>query len=383
MAHRTLRLVRHEVCVTCLCRLGAIPRLSWMPGHARHDETCVGYFISVLIVWLLVTSLGGDMRATLPSPGAASAKFVTIVLGAAGGLSEDNLTSYLLAPLGENRFIALDAGTLLAGIRVAASRGSFADIHVPPESSLTLAGWILQKQIKAYVLSHAHLDHTSGLILNAPDDSPKPILGLDATLDTLRDHMFNWQVWPNFGNEGRAPQLRKYVYQRLRPGQEYVIPETSMTLRAFPLSHAGSPSTAFLIHAAGFYVLYCGDTGPDAVEQRDTLYILWKTVAPLVRTGQLRAIFLEVSYPDERPDHLLFGHLTPTWLLRELDRLAQLVHPQQPQEALHGLSIVVTHIKPELTQGPPPQERITQQLQAGNTLGMRLIIASQGSRIEF
>ena len=50
-------------------------------------------------------------------------------------------------------------------------------------------------------LSHAHLDHISGLILNAPDDSPKPILGLDATIDTLRDHVFNWRVWPNFGNE--------------------------------------------------------------------------------------------------------------------------------------------------------------------------------------
>jgi cAMP phosphodiesterase len=56
----------------------------------------------------------------------------------------------------------------------------------------------------------------------------------------------------------------------MQPGQEYAILDTSMTIRAFPLSHAGTPSTAFLIQAAGFYVLYCGDTGPDAVEQRVT-----------------------------------------------------------------------------------------------------------------
>jgi len=336
----------------------------------------------VLLV-LLVTVVRGDGHADLPDPGSASAQFVTIVLGAAGGVHEANLTAYLLAPIGERRFIALDAGTVLSGLQVAIKMGSFADIQVPPTSPLTLEGWILHEHIKAYVLSHAHLDHISGLILNAPDDSPKPILGLDATIDTLRDHVFNWQVWPNFGNEGRAPQLRQYAYRRLQPAQAYAIPDTSMTIQAFPLSHAGALSTAFLIQSAGFYVLYCGDTGPDAVEQRDNLHTLWTVIAPLVQAKKLRAIFLEVSYPDERPDHLLFGHLTPRWLMAELGHLAQIVQPQHPHAALHGLTIVVTHIKPALTQGLSPQERITQQLQAHNALGVRFIVASQGSRIEF
>lgn len=101
-----------------------------------------------------------------------------------------------------------------------------------------------------------------------------------------------------------------------------------------------------------------------------------------MRTGQLRAIFLEVSYAAERPDHLLFGHLTPTWLMKELGRLAQIVHPWQPQTALHELTVVVTHIKPELTSGLAPQEHIAQQLQARNDLGVRFIIAAQGSRLE-
>ena len=110
---------------------------------------------------------------------------------------------------------------------------------------------------------------------------------------------------------------------------------------------------------------------------------LWTVIAPLVQAKKLRAIFLEVSYPDERPDHLLFGHLTPRWLMEELGRLAQVVHPQDPHAALQGLTVVVTHIKPALTQGPSPQERIVQQLQARNTLGVRFIIPSQGSRLEF
>src|SRR5262249_36738013 len=353
--------------------------LWWHPGRPSMSKSNLWRRATWAIVFLVVTALSGTGRtepppATVSAEGgaqrvaaftasarhqfngapslSAAAKFVSIVLGAAGGLSEDNLTSYLLAPVADTRFIALDAGTLLSGIKVAIDRGSFADIHVPPESSMTLAGWILRQDVKAYALSHAHLHHISGLILNSPDDSQKPILGLAATLDALRDHVFNWQLWPNFGNEGREPQLQKYVYRRLLPAQEYAIPDTSLTIQPFPLSHAGSVSTAFLIQAAGFYVLYCGDTGPDAVEHTDNLHTLWSPIAPLVRSGQLRAIFLEASYTAERPDHLLFGHLTPTWLLRELGHLAQLVQPQQAQEALHGLTVVVTHIKPELTSSP-------------------------------
>ena len=130
-------------------------------------------------------------------------------------------------------------------------------------------------------------------------------------------------------------------------------------------------------------MLHCGATGPDAVEHRDNLHTLWSVTAPLVHANKLRAIFLEVSYPDERPDHLLFGHLTPRWLMEELGHLAQLVQPQHPHAALHGLTIVVTHIKPALTPGPSPQERITPQLQARHALGGRFIVPSQGSRMGF
>ena len=198
--------------------------------HGSHRPPAWWQRCGLVLLVLLITAVRGDGHADVPDPGAASAQFVTIVLGAAGGLQEANLSAYLLAPIRERRFIALDTGTVLSGLQVAIKMNSFVDIQVPPASSLRLEGWILREHIKAYVLSHAHLDHVSGLILNAPDDSPKPILGLDATLDTLRDHVFNWQVWPNFGNEGRAPQLRQYAYQRLQPAQAYAIPGTAMTI---------------------------------------------------------------------------------------------------------------------------------------------------------
>jgi len=69
--------------------------------------------------------------------------------------------------------------------------------------------------------------------------------------------------------------------------------------------------------------------------------------------------------------------------MAELGHLAQLGDSQHPQVALQGLTVVITHIKPVLTSGPSPQEQIAQQLQARNTLGVRFIVPSQGSRLEF
>lgn len=309
-------------------------------------------------------------------------KFVAIVLGASGGLREDNLSSYLLAPKGSTDFIALDAGTLLAGIVKAESLGSFQDIMVPSESNLTREGRILTHHIKAYLISHPHLDHLAGLIINSPDDTNKPILGLPSTIDNTRDHVFNGTIWPNFGNEGKSA-LKKFRYVRILPEQTYSIPETTMTVEAFELSHASSPSTAFLIHSGGVAVLYFGDTGADETEGSNRMKRVWTRVAPLVREQQLRGIFLEVSYPEERPQNQLYGHLTPSLLMKELHQLARLVNPTSPENALQNLLVMVTHMKPSFKQGQTPERQIIQQLHELNDLGIRFLTPHQGQRIEF
>ena len=45
-------------------------------------------------------------------------------------------------------------------------------------------------------------------------------------------------------------------------------------------------------------------------------------IAPLIKSKQLKAIFIETSFPDEQPDKTLFGHLTPHWLMKEMHDLA-------------------------------------------------------------
>ena len=53
-----------------------------------------------------------------------------------------------------------------------------------------------------------------------------------------------------------------------------------MSVEAFPLSHGGLQSTAFLIKNGDAAVLYLGDTGPDEIEKSQNLHFLWQAVAP-------------------------------------------------------------------------------------------------------
>jgi cAMP phosphodiesterase len=297
---------------------------------------------------------------------AVAPAFRVVPLGVKGGLAEGNLSAYLVAATGSPDFVALDAGSLRPGAEKAVASHVFT---TPVED-------VLRQSIKGYCISHPHLDHVAGLLLNAPDDAPKPIYGLPACLATLQDDYFNWRAWPNFGDGGRVPALGKYQLRALVPGQATLLASTTLSVQAFGLSHGpGTQSTAFLVRNGDAYLLYLGDTGADEVEQAHCLRDLWQAVAPLVRAHQLRGIFIEASYPNAQPVAQLFGHLTPALLLRELGVLAQLAGPA----ALRGLPVVVTHLKP--TAGN--EALITAQLAAGNTLGLKLMLPEQGRELAF
>ncbi len=340
--------------------------------------------IACLVVAIVTNSmLYGCTRLPVPSQ-AGDAKFMAIPLGTKGGSAEGNLSAYLLAPTGDLNFIAFDAGTILTGLQRAREKGSLQGVEIPADSQLSLEGAVLRHHIKAYAISHPHMDHVAGMVLNAPDDSSKPVLGLPSTIDGIRDHLFNWEIWPNFADEGRGFLLRKHRYVRLTPGKKFRVERTAMAIVPYELSHSGGYlSTAFLVEADGAHMLYFGDVGPDAVEESNKMRQVWSAVAPLVRKRALHGIFLEVSFPNNRPDHLLFGHLTPKWMMEELRTLANLVNPAQPQEALRGLKVVVTHIKPSLNQDDTPERVIMNELSELNDLGVEFILPESGQSLVF
>lgn len=293
------------------------------------------------------------------------ASFQIVPLGVKGGIDEKNLSAYLLAPINTKDYICLDAGTVNAGIEKAIENKVFK----------VSTSEVLRKYIKGYLISHAHLDHVSGLIINSPADSSKTVYATTKCMEMMENHYFNDQTWANFGDTGVGLPLRKYHFQTLKLSEETPITNTTMKVRAFPLSHVNPfESTAFLIKNGEDYALYLGDTGPDAVEKSTNLRDLWTTIAPLVKNKQLKGIFIEVSFPNEQPDKFLFGHLTPNYLMQEMHVLEEL----SGKDTLKGFKIIITHLK-------PPTKNITkikEQLKSQNDLGLKIIYPEQGKRFE-
>ena len=122
------------------------------------------------------------------------------------------------------------------------------------------------------------------------------------------------------------------------------------------------------------YLLYLGDTGPDAVEKSDNLKKLWQVIAPLIKNKNLKGIMIETSFPDEQPDKTLFGHFTPRWLMAEMTNLSNLTG----KEALQGFNIIITHLKPPVAN----IEKIKLQLKTENTLHLNIIYPEQGIKLE-
>jgi len=248
----------------------------------------------LLKLGLVTTMVRGSLEEAVAN---APRYFRCIPLGVEGGLIESNLPAYLLAPIGSTDFVCLDAGTLLAGLRVARANGCFSDIPMPRDCTDSLEGRVLRHHIKAFLITHTYIDHVAGLVMNSPADSDKPIMALEDTVEGLCRHIFNWVTWPNFADDREPQPLAKYKPVILRPGEPSSIRGTDMGVEAQPLAHgARVDSAAFIVDANGHYVVYMGDTGPDPLEARPTTRLLWERLVPLVRQDRLQAIFIESSY---------------------------------------------------------------------------------------
>ncbi len=305
--------------------------------------------------------------------------FDVVSLGARGGIQDGNLSAYLVRPHGDPHAVACDVGALVNGLRIADEKGVFQDIEVPEGSTYTRVGHMLVDNLKGYLVSHAHLDHIAGLIAASPDDGKKPIYALPSVNADIEQTYFNWEAWPNFGDRGKEPQLKKYEYRDLAAGAKAELTGTAMHVTPYPLSHGGVESTAFLIESGDDALLCFGDTGPDAVEKSTRMAEVWAAVADRLQQKRLKAIIIETSYTNAQPDDLLFGHLTPAWLLKSLKEL----EAKAGAGSLKDLPVVVSHIKYSLKTGPSPQEEILAQLQAGNDLGVNFIIPEQGMAWRF
>lgn len=292
--------------------------------------------------------------------------FKIIPLGVGGGVDESNLSTYLISDSKSDKYLSLDAGTLYSGIRTYLTKNN---INEDPIG-------FLQDNIAGYFISHRHFDHVNGIIISSPSDKSKNIYSIPLVIESFKKHIFSWETWANFGNEGEKPVLNKYKYQPLVEKQWIDIENTNLKLKTFYLSHAGESlsSAALLQNSEGNYFLYLGDTGADKIEKTSQLSDLWKEIAPIINEGKFKGMIIECSYANEHPLDQLFGHLKPELLIEELSKLENTV---SNKNKLKNLSVIITHIKPK----PGNLEKIKEELTPLNKKGIKIIFPKQGEII--
>lgn len=175
------------------------------------------------------------------------------VLGCSGGVGNELRTTSLLI----DDDILIDAGT---GV-----------------GSLTLEE---MRRIRHVFLTHSHLDHFSFLPLLVDSIFPsirEPLVvhGQSATLKALKDHVFNWTIWPDFA---KLPTPDKPVmkYQPLQPGERYQDGER--TLEMIAVNHI-VPGVGYRVSCPSGVFAFSGDTTTNdnfwqVLNQHDRLDVL-------------------------------------------------------------------------------------------------------------
>lgn len=297
-----------------------------------------------------------------------------IALGTSGGYFDHDLSCFLLYDHKTDKGILLDGGSIFPGLQKASANNA-----VPCGTSEESVYHFAQNHIKACLVTHPHLDHIAGLAVYAAEAKNLPVYGRPYTVQVLQEHVFNWDVWPNFTDGGEGFALGNCALTTIHSDTVYSIPGTDFSFEAFPLSHGnnGYPSTAYLISCRGSSFLFFGDTGADKVEKQHFLADIWQQTAPLINKNKLIGIAIECSYDNTTPEDKLFGHLTPDLLSQELTKLNTL---SGNTSSARNINIYIYHIKPSSGNKRIVQESIRKQL---NThLPFNFIFPEQGYSYE-
>ena len=117
-------------------------------------------------------------------------------------------------------------------------------------------------KIRHIFLTHSHLDHVAFLPLLVDSiferiEQPIVIHGLPATIQALREHIFNWAIWPDFA---KLPVINKPVmtYQEHDAGDVCSVGERQF--KSIPMNHI-VPTVGYRVESEeGGSFAFTGDT---------------------------------------------------------------------------------------------------------------------------
>jgi len=175
-------------------------------------------------------------------------------------------------------------------------------------------------------ITHAHLDHVCGLALMIDSvfglrRRPLRVHALAATLDALRQHLFNGVIWPDFTRlpNAEAPCLE---FIELAVGDAFTAAGRVVT--ALPASHQVAAVGYRVDAPSGRSFVFTGDT--------DTCPARWDAVN---RIPDLALLFIETAFCNRESELAARSrHLCPQSLARDIEAL--IARPM----------VYITHLKP-------------------------------------
>jgi ribonuclease BN (tRNA processing enzyme) len=221
------------------------------------------------------------------------------VLGCSGGIGGRHLrtTSFLV-----DSDVLIDAGT---GV-----------------GDLTLAEL---SQIDHIFITHSHLDHITSIpflvdTVGGMRSRPICVYATRATIEIMRNHLFNWAIWPDF-TEIPTPEAPFLRYEELEVGDAREI--AGRKIVAIPARHT-VPAVGYHLDSGEASLVFTGDTGPNDA--------LWQVVN---RIANLKYLIIETAFSNkEQRLAEISRHLCPITLAEELKKLER------------NAEIFITHMKP-------------------------------------
>ncbi|KAI9701025.1 MAG: hypothetical protein M1836_001693 [Candelina mexicana] len=107
------------------------------------------------------------------------------------------------------------------------SKGPFAGLELPHETSKANAAFINREFVSTYLITHPHIDHISGFVVNTASFQhtarPRRLAALPQTIDAFKQHVFNDVIWPNLTDEDGGVGL--VTFMRLVEGGNVALGE--------------------------------------------------------------------------------------------------------------------------------------------------------------
>jgi ribonuclease BN (tRNA processing enzyme) len=220
------------------------------------------------------------------------------VLGCSGGIGGDlRTTSFLL-----DHDTLIDAGTGVSDLSI---------------NELA--------QIDHIFVTHSHMDHVTSIPFIADTvgwmrDRPVTVHATRETVAILKEHLFNWKLWPDFTQipDAQNPVLR---YETVALGSTIALDGRRIT--PLPANHV-VPAVGYQLDSGRASLVFTGDTTSNEA--------LWREVNKILN---LKYLIIETALSDrERKLAIASKHLCPSLLAEELAMLKQ-----SPE-------IFITHLKP-------------------------------------